>query len=38
MLVMYGKSVIVQTDKETLRLDYIVMLNASGPLKNSAMV
>ena len=38
MLVMYRNAVRVQTAKETLKLDYIVMLNALGVLKNGAVV
>ena len=38
MLDMYGKTVRVQTAKETLLLDCIVALNASGVLKNGAVV
>ena len=38
ILVIYGKTFRVQTSKETLRLDCIVALNASGVLKNGAVV
>ena len=38
MLMMYGETFRVQTSKETFRLDYIVLLNASGFLNNSAVV
>ena len=38
MLVMYVKTVRVQTAKENLRLDCTVALNASGFLKNGVVV
>ena len=38
MLVIYINNVRVQTYKETLRLDFIVALNALGVLKNGAVV
>ena len=38
MLVVYRNTIIVQTSKETLRLDCIVTLNASGVLKSGAVV
>ena len=38
MLVMYGNNVRLQTAKETLRLDFIVVMNASGFFKNGAVV
>ena len=38
MLVVYRNNVRIQTSNETLRLDFIVALNASGVLKNDAMV
>ena len=38
ILVIYRKTVRVQTAKDTLQLDHIVALNASRFLKNSALV
>ena len=38
ILVVYGNTDIVQTAKETLQLDCIVLLNASGVLKNGAVI
>ena len=38
MLVVYRNTIIVHTSKETLRLDCIVTLNASGVLKSGAVV
>ena len=38
ILMMYGKTVRIQTSKETLRLDCIFALNALGVLKNDAVV
>ena len=37
VLVMYGKTVRVQTSKETLKLDFIVALNALGVFNNGAV-
>ena len=38
ILVVYIKTFRVQTAKETLRLDFIVVMNASGFFKNGAVV
>ena len=38
VFVMYGNTVRVQTHKDILQLGYIVVLNASGVLKNSTLV
>ena len=38
MLMMYRKTAGMHTSKEALRLDYIVMLNTSGVLKNGTVV
>ena len=38
MLMMYRKTARMHTSKEALRLDYIVMLNTSGVLKNGTVV
>ena len=38
ILVVYGKTVRVHTAKDTLRLDCIVALNASGVIMNGAVV